>query len=371
MTKDMKRIKIFFIKKRVIASIVVVAILGSVIIWSIKASTFSISLEIEQGNRTSEVSIGSEKNASGGSFVLFGTKQNSDDISSSKPCGATAPPAKWNHVVVLIFENKKYSEVITSKNSPYIADLAKKCGTYANWKDADYKVNGQKDGSYSSKPNYATLTSGLSPSAHNIKDDDYVDTTSVDNIFNKLNSLGKMAKSYISTKNKIPNCANSGDQKGSYHDPMRFYSNLGGQSASTSTYCNTHDVPANTFLTDLNNGNLPALSIVIPTNDENTHDNSIPSGDAWAHNFLNPLFDSNAYKKGDIAFFFLWDEDTPIPSVFVAPSIIPGSSPVLKSGSNPFSHFSALKTWQEMLDAKPFLGESGQAPSLLDYYNGR
>ena len=108
------------------------------------------------------------------------------------------------------------------------------------------KSTAKRMGRILSKTKLCNFNKWFIASAHNIKDNDYVDTTSVDNIFNKLNSLGKMAKSYISTKIRFQT-ANSGDQKGSYHDPMRFYSNLGGQSASTSTYCNTHDVPANNF----------------------------------------------------------------------------------------------------------------------------
>ncbi len=364
----MKRIKAIS-RRRSQIIIAVIAIVGLIALLSANASTFSISLEPEGGNKSSEVKTLPDANASGGSFILFGSQQTNTDISSNKPCGATPAPTKWNHVVVLIFENKKYSEVITSKNSPYIADLAKKCGTYTDWKDADYKVDGQKEKGYSSKPNYATLTSGLSPSAHKITDNDYGDTTNVDNIFNRLNQAGKMARTYISTK-KTPNCSSSSDQKGSYHDPMRYYTNLGGQSSSPSTYCNTHNVPASTFMTDVNNGNLPAFSVIIPTNDENTHDNSIPTGDAWAQNFLKPLFDSSAYKKGDVAVFFIWDEDTPIPTVFAAPSIVPGSQPK-KTGNNPISHFSGLRTWQEMLGITPFLGDTGQAPSILDHYNGK
>ena len=355
--------------KRIILAVLTVAFIGLVAQLSSKASTVSVSVEPELGTNNPYTQIVSDSNASGGKSVLFGTKPNNSVINSNKPCAGTAKPSSWNHIVVLIFENKKYNEVLTSGSSPYLANLAKKCGTYLDWKDADYKANGQYEKGYSSKPNYATLTSGLPPSKHKITDNDYVDTTTADNIFNKLNQIGKSAKTYISTKN-TPNCSNSSDQKGAYHDPMRYYTNLGGQSSSKTTYCNMHNFPISSFMNDVNGGTLPAFSIIIPSNDENTHDNSIPTGDAWAQNFLSPLFDSTAYKNGDVAVFFLWDEDTPIPTVFAAPSIMPGSKPILKSGGYPISHYSALRTWQEMLGVSPLIGDSGQAPSLLEYYNG-
>jgi len=85
---------------------------------------------------------------------------------------------------------------------------------------------------------------------------------------------------------------------------------------------------------------------------------------------LTPLLNSNQYKSGDTAVFFLWDEDTPIPNVFMAPSIKPGSSPVAPSATQPIGHFTTLRTVEEMLGVSPFLGDTGKASSLLNYYDG-
>jgi hypothetical protein len=78
------------------------------------------------------------------------------------------------------------------------------------------------------------------------------------------------------------------------------------------------------------------------------------------------LLDSQAYAKGDVAIFFLWDEDSPIPNVLIAPSVAPGSKVSIPAG-NPVSHFSALRTWEEML-ALPLLGDTSKAPSLLPFF---
>jgi phospholipase C len=228
-------------------------------------------------------------------------------------------------------------------------------------------VTGASDGSYVSKPSYATYTSGVPPTVHGLTNDTYTTTSSVDNIFNRLKNLNKDARVYQS--GTASNCQSS-NFSGAYHDPLRYYSNLGGQSSSDTTYCNTHDVTIGSFMTDVNAGRLPAFSIILPTNSQNMHDNTISSGDTWAQNFLTPFLDSAQYKSGDTALFFVWDEDSPIPNALVAPSIKPGSHPVLAAGSYPISHFAALRTWQEMLGVTPLLGNTGQAPSLLNYYNG-
>jgi phospholipase C len=221
--------------------------------------------------------------------------------------------------------------------------------------DADYKVDGSQDGEYNSKPSYATLTNGLSPSAHGLVDDTYTTQTKVDNIYNQLNLAGKSFKDYYD--DKAGGCGVKFN--GAYHDPIRYYTNV-------ASVCDQHDVPLSTFMDDVNSGNLPAFSMILPGNDHNMHDNSIASGDAYAQTILDPLLNSNAYAKGDIAVFFLWDEDTPIPNVLLAPSIAAGLTVPVLSG-NPISHFSALRTWEEMLNL-PLLGDTGQAPSLLSFY---
>lgn len=274
-------------------------------------------------------------------------------VGAAHPCIGAPAPAQWNHIVVLIFENRTYDQVIGP--APYITSLANKCATSTNWKDADTKVDGSPDGVYNSKPSYATLTNGVSPSVHGLINDTYSTTTSVDNIYNQLNLVGKSFKDYYEAEAGGCGVKFSGD----YHDPIRYYTNV-------AAICDAHDVPLSTFMTDVSNGNLPAFSILLPTNQHNMHDNSTSSGDAYAQTVLDPLLNSPAYAKGDLAIFFLWDEDAPIPNILLAPSVITGTKITVPTG-NPVSHFSALRTWEEMLDL-PLLGDTNLAPSLLTYF---
>ncbi len=276
-------------------------------------------------------------------------------ISAERPCSGAAAPAQWGHIVVILFENKDYDEVIGV--APYITSLAEKCATAVNWVDSDFKVDGSKDGRYNSKPSYATLTNGLSPSEHGIIRNDYDLTTDVDNIYNQLNLAGKSFKDYYDGR------AGGCDVRfhGDYHDPIRYYTNI-------ASLCDAHDVPLSTFMEDVNNGNLPEFSFILPSNDRNMHDNSVADGDAYAQSLLDPLLDSDAYAGGDVAIFFLWDEGYPVPNVMIAPSIHPGTTYEAPPG-NPVSHFSALRTWEEMLGL-PLLGDTDLAPSLLPLFNG-
>jgi phospholipase C len=274
---------------------------------------------------------------------------------AANPCIGAPAPAQWKHIVVLLFENKTYDEVIGP--APYITSLANQCATAPDWMDANTRVDGSPDGHYPSKPGYATLTNGLPPSVHGLTDDSYSTKTDVDNIYHQLNQAGISFKDYYEAE--AGGCAVrfSGD----YHDPIRYYTNV-------ADVCSAHDIPLSTFMADVNSGNLPAFSMILPTNQHNMHDNSVASGDAYAQSVLDPLLNSPAYANGDLAIFFLWDEDTPIPNVLLAPSVIPGTTIAVQTG-NPISHFSAVRTWEEMLGL-PLLGETGSAPSLLPFIEG-
>jgi len=275
---------------------------------------------------------------------------------AANPCIGAPAPAHWQHIVVLIFENKSYDEVIGP--APYITRLASQCAAAINWQDANSKVDGSEDGNYKSKPSYATLTSGVSPSVHGLIDDNYRAKTDVDNIYHQLDLAGISFKDYY--EGWPGGCRMR--FRGDYHDPIRYYRNV-------ADICNAPDVPLSRFLRDVNNGDLPAFSMILPAKKHTMHDNDIASGDQYAQSILDPLLNSQAYARGDMAVFFLWDENTPIPNVLLAPSIVPGTTIAVLTG-NPVSHFSALRTWEEMLGL-PLLGDTPQAPSLLPFFDNR
>ncbi|MGE5375993.1 MAG: alkaline phosphatase family protein [Bacteroidota bacterium] len=274
-------------------------------------------------------------------------------VSAAHPCIGAPAPAHWKHVVVLMFENKSADEILGK--APYITALAKNCATAINWMDADTKVDGTKDGQYDSKPNYTTLTSGVSPSVHGIVKDTYEKTTNVDNIYHQMALAGLSFKDYYEAGPGGCSVRFSGD----YHDAVRFYTDV-------ADICNAHDVPLSTFMKDLANDDLPAFSMLLPNKDHSMHNNSIASGDEYAKTILDPLLNSPAYARGDVAVFFLWDEVDPVSNVLMAPSIVPGTRINVKTG-NPISHYSALRTWEDMLGL-PLLGDTKSAPSLLRYF---
>ena len=267
---------------------------------------------------------------------------------SAGPCGtASKPPAKYKHVVWIVMENKSYSEVIGSTTAPYINRLAKACGVATNF----YAE------SHPSLPNYIAMTSGSTqgivddegPSAHPLR---------VSNIFSQLQGDWRALQESMPSR-----CARR--DSGLYavrHNPAVYYSNISRQ-------CVSRDIPLRYPL------NLSArFTFVTPNLCNDMHSCStgpdlttqIRKGDTWLSRFLPKVFGSRQYRSGSTAVFLTWDEDHGghIPTLVIAPSTFPGTTSNTK-----FNHYSLLRTTEQMLGIKTYLGSASSARSMRSAFH--
>jgi hypothetical protein len=260
------------------------------------------------------------------------------------PCGtALTPPATYDHVVWVLMENHSYSEIIGSSSAPYINQLARQCGSATTFTAETHP----------SLPNYIAMTSG---STQGITDDNDPSShpLNVPSIFSQLGAGG-----WRSLEESMPsNCylTNSG-QYAVRHNPAAYYTNI-------RTDCGAYDVPL---------ASTPDVSarftFVTPNVCSDMHSCSISTGDSWLASFLPKVFSSAAYQAGRTAVFLTWDEDDSsqsnrIPTLVVAPSVVPGTS----SGTA-FTHYSMLRTTEELLGLGSFLGNAATATSMRSAFN--
>jgi hypothetical protein len=262
-----------------------------------------------------------------------------------------AAPATWQHVVWIVFENKQYSQVIGSPDAPYINALAGQCGLATNFSAE----------AHPSLPNYIAMTSG---SPQGISDDSgpSAHPVAVPSIFSQLGGGGWRA-----LQESMPaNCALG--NAGFYavrHNPAAYYTNIRSD-------CAGYDVPLGA------NPDLSArFTFVTPDTCHDMHSSScgsttsseVRNGDAWLAGFLPKLLASPQYQAGTTAVFITWDEDDyggkqHIPTLVVAPSVRRGTS-----SARPFDHYSLLRTTEEMLKLRPFLGHAASAASMRRAFN--
>jgi len=269
------------------------------------------------------------------------------------PCGLRAtPPATYEHVVWVWFENHGYGQVVGSHAAPFMnRALIPACGLATNYQALTHP----------SLPNYIAATSGLSgnalaPFAH---DCNAVGTCRIGatSLFEQAPSWGAYAESM-----RRP-CVHwfTGSYAAS-HNPAVYYRAL--------TDCREHALNLRALARDLDQDTLPAYVSVTPNMCHSMHNCSVTSGDAWLRRLLGRLTASAAYQRGTMAIFVTFDEsddhsaDHNVPMFVVSPSTVPGTRAAAR-----FNHYSLLRTTEEMLGIQPYLGRASRAPSMRAAFN--
>jgi hypothetical protein len=254
-------------------------------------------------------------------------------------CGRSGrAPARYDHVIWIVMENKSFSGVIGSSQALYIRALAKACGLATNFKAE----------SHPSLPNYIAMTSGSTqgvgddsgPSSHKL---------AVRSIFSQLGGAWRALDESMPSP-----CAR--DDSGRYavrHNPAVYYTNLGAR-------CRAQDVPLNTRRPDLS----ARFTFVTPNLCHDMHDCSVADGDRWLSGFVPRVVRSREYRAGRTALFITWDEDdfsssNRIPTLVIAPHTRPGTR-----SAKPFTHYSLLHTTDELLGLPNTLGAAAPARSM-------
>jgi phospholipase C len=242
-------------------------------------------------------------------------------------------------------ENKSYGDVIGSSAAPFENELAADCGVATNYHGVTHP----------SLPNYIAASSG---DPQGITDDNAPAShpLGVASIYGQLAAIGKTWRDY--EESAPGNCPlASMDRYAVKHDPAAYYTGIRSD-------CARWDVPLGTtssgnFLTDLTNGTLPSFAFVTPNLCNDTHDCPVAAGDAWLQSWFPKILASPNYAAGNTVVFLTWDEDdgsasNHVPTIVVSPSTRAGTA-----SATGFDHYALLKTAEQLLGIKTFLGHAG------------
>lgn len=193
----------------------------------------------------------------------------------------------YDHVVIVIEENKDYEQIIGNPDAPYINNILKREG--ANFTQA-YAEEHFSEGNYfwlfsGSNQNVGFLDRIPSAATHT----PYPFTT--DNLGHQLLAKGLSFEGYAED---LPEIGFSGDYAGLYarkHVPWISFANVpnGTTDATSSTlrFADFPDSPAHYHT-------LPIVAIVVPNQANDMHNGpsakSIPAGDVWLRQFIDPYY---------------------------------------------------------------------------------
>lgn len=228
-----------------------------------------------------------------------------------------------DHVVVVVFENHAYSQVLGSSSAPYINSLASGGASLT----ASYAET------HPSQPNYYAMFSG---DTQGVTDDSCVTPgfSSAPNLASEVTAAGK---SWASYNESLPSEGSTTCKSGKYaqkHNPWFGFGNVPTDTAHT----------FDAFPTDFSR--LPTVSFVVPNLCSDMHDCSVSTGDSWLKNHLKSYADWA--KTHNSLLLLTFDEDNRlsgnrIPTVLYGQPVQPGAT-----SDTTYNHYDVLRTLEDM-----------------------
>ena len=238
-------------------------------------------------------------------------------------------PPKYDHVVVVIMENHTFEQIsLAGRGAPYLNRLVKGGALF----DRSYGV------AHPSQPNYFALFSGLTQGVH----DDGMHSFAAPNLAARLRAHGKTFAGYVEARSPRK------------HNPWESFADSKG-----------FEKPLAQFPRDY--AKLPSVSFVIPNLENDMHDGTIETADAWLRTYLGGY--AAWSKKNNSLFIITFDEDdyhteNHIFTLFYGFRVEPGRY------SEKIDHYSVLRTIED-IESVPPLGTSGIRSVIASAWNRR
>jgi hypothetical protein len=177
----------------------------------------------------------------------------------------------FEHVAVVVFENKEASQILESSAAPTFNAFAKRYARLTRY----YAV------SHPSLPNYLALVSG---STHGIRTDCVDCRVTGRSLADTLEAVGRTWKLYAED---LPSPGYTGPYSAGYakkHNPFVYFDNVVSSPARLERV-----VPLTQLRADLGAGTLPNFAFVVPNSCNSMHDCGVAVGDQWLKRTITPL----------------------------------------------------------------------------------
>jgi hypothetical protein len=292
---------------------------------------------------------------------------------TKQPCRGAAPRTRYAHVIWIVFENQGYDQVVGNHKLPFTNRLASACGLATHY----YGVGDP------SLPNYIAMTSGGTWGV----DGDSSRPLHVPSIFSQVTQAHRQWRSY--SESMPGNCHRSDYPSHdpiytAHHEPVLYYDGIRRDCARWAVPLGTPHEGA--LAKALAANRLPAFAIVGPNDDGGTRkpgcsrpcgDVDPPRSDSFLRAWMKRILSSRAYAAGTTAVFVTWDEDARfenrlcpaldcdhLATIVVSPSVQPGTR-----SDSAYSHYSLLRTTEDLLGLPGHLGRAASARSMASAFH--
>ena len=264
---------------------------------------------------------------------------------------------KFDHIVVITFENKAYRKVI---GNPYMPTF----NMYAR----DYTLLTQFYAvTHPSLPNYLAMVGGNTFDIQENCVNCFIDAPSLPDL---IEASGRTWKTY--QEDMETPCGLGSQDDNEYvqkHNPFVYFNSIRLDKAR----CDRSVVPLKDLQKDIEAGTLPNFMFVTPNICDDGHDCKMIVTDAWLRNFARQLIPALEKQSSNYLIVLNWDEGQDDTSCCGLPEPAGGRiavvliSPLVKEhfqDSTPYTHYSLLKTISDAWGL-PYLGHASEENTAL------
>ncbi|MGX6608370.1 alkaline phosphatase family protein [Micromonosporaceae bacterium Da 78-11] len=262
--------------------------------------------------------------------------------------GAGVPPAQaaagvpaFDHIVLVMFENKSSSQ-ITASSAPYFQSLAAQGASFSQ----SYAIT------HPSQPNYIALLSG---STQGVTSDSCPKSFTGANLAAQLITAGRSFKGYSES---MPSNGYTGCSSGTYqrkHNSWVDFTNV--PASSNLTYAS--------FPSSTNYASLPTVSFVTPNMCNDMHDCSVATGNTWLKNNLDAY--AQWAKTHNSLLIVTFDEDNRLAMNHIHTTLV-GAHVKPGTYSSKITHYTVLRTIESAYGLSAIGGAASVSP-ITDVWN--
>ena len=291
--------------------------------------------------------------------TLFPTPASTPTQTPTTVPSSTATPKplvpNFEHIAIVMFENKEFGSVIGNSLMPNYNKLASEYTLLTQY----YAVT------HPSLPNYIALMGGDTFGITSNCKDCFIDAPSLPDL---IEATGRTWKTY---QEDMPKPCFVGDTL-SYvqkHNPFIYFDRI----RLDTVRCERSVVPLTALQTDIEADTLPNFLFIKPNICNDSHDCTLDISDAWLTNLLGTLVPALDATGESYLLVMLFEEGQGIHSCCGLPLLAGGRvpvvlySPLVKNGfedPTPYTHYSLLKTISAAWGL-PYLGHAAEDNNVL------
>lgn len=235
---------------------------------------------------------------------------------------------------------------------PYLNSLAKQYGLAT-----EFFAN-----THPSIGNYFMLTTGQIIT----NTDSFSGTVSSDNLVRHLLAAGKTWKAYAED---LPSTGYTGGDSGAYlehHNPLSYFSDVRSSSAQKQNL-----VDFSQFKADLNSGSLPDFSFVVPNVNDDAHNGTPGTADAWLEQNIGPLLSNAQFQNGGLLIIWFDEADTSDTTHGGGHVALVMAGPGAKTGfqsANLYQHQNVLAAIAKYMGIDGNIGSASGASAMTEFF---